>query len=117
MGAKEIERRRAPREKAIVAAEIVTPAGKRRLGVVQDASALGVQVLTHTRLSIGDRVGLLIQVDGRTQVDVDGAVTRVEPVELDGPWRFRVGVELDPPSEELAEHARSIQERQRRGSG
>lgn len=107
------ERRRSPRENAIVAAEICTPSGNHRLGVVQDASAVGVQLLTHTRLEVGDRIGLLIQVDGKSQVDVDGSVVRVTSVDLEGPWRFRIAVELDPPSEELAAHAKAIHARQK----
>lgn len=98
-----------------MAVEIGTPAGKRRLGVVQDASSVGVQLLTYTTLEPGDHVELLIQVDGSTQVDVDGTVVRVESIRSDGPWRYRVGIDLDAPSEELAGHAASIRARQERG--
>ena len=108
------ERRRAPREEAYVAAELRTPEGERRLGVVQDASAVGVQLLTHTRLSVGDRVALAIQIDGKNRVDVEGVIRRVAAINVDGPWRFRIGVELDPESEELAGHAKAIRERQAR---
>ena len=114
------DRRRAPRTEAFVAAEIVAADGRRHLAVVQDASSVGLQLLTKSRLSKGDRFRVEVQIDDATRIAVQGEAARVMPLEADGLWRFRVGVAVDAPSEELAQHAEAIQARQRaleRGRG
>ncbi|HJL19860.1 MAG TPA: PilZ domain-containing protein [Sandaracinaceae bacterium LLY-WYZ-13_1] len=114
MSSEQADRRRAPRESAYVAAEISVPSGGPHLAVVQDASSVGVRLLTHTRLTEGDAVSLAVQIDGETRLPLEGHVARVEALDDDhGPWRYRVGLEIDAPSDELAEHAAAIHARQR----
>ncbi|MEZ4338418.1 MAG: PilZ domain-containing protein [Sandaracinaceae bacterium] len=107
------ERRGAPRETAYVAAEIIVDDGKPKLAVMQDASESGVRLLTHTRVELGDRLEVALQLAAERRLVVTGHVARVEPLAPGGPWRFRVGIALDEPHPELADEATEIGQRQR----
>lgn len=107
------ERRRAHRETAYIAAEIMLGEGKPKLAVMQDASETGVRLLTHTRVEKGDALEVALQLSAERRLVVTGHVARVEHLEPGGPWRFRVGVALDERHPELAEEATEIAERQR----
>ncbi|MCB9592579.1 MAG: PilZ domain-containing protein [Sandaracinaceae bacterium] len=107
------ERRNAPREAAYIAAEITVGDGKPKLAVMQDASATGLRLLTHTRVEVGDPIDVALQVEAERRVEVSGEVARVQTLEPGGPWRYRLGVALDEPHPDLAELAHLIGEKQR----
>lgn len=102
------EGRATPRERAYVAAEIVPADAAPCLGVMQDASAHGVALLTHAALDVGTEVRVGIQVDAERRLEVTGKVVR-RADHPHGPWRYRLGIELDEsPNEELAAEAARI---------
>lgn len=109
------DRRGAPRERAAIAAEIRVGDAPPALGVMLDASERGVSLVTGSRVEVGQRVALGLQVAGEVRIDVEGTVARVEPHERPSRWRFRVGVALDAPHPELARRAAAIRERLARG--
>lgn len=108
------ERRAAPRERASIAAEIAVDGASPVLGVMLDASATGVQLVTRKTVAVGQPVQLGLQVAGERRVDVTGTIARVERTDPGTTWRFRIGVSLDEPNEELAEIAAAIRARQSR---
>lgn len=106
------DRREAPRETAYVGAEILTGEGAPHLAVVQNASAKGIALLTRYPAEAGEAIEVGVQVDSELRIHVTGSVVRRTDHDGDGPWRWRVAIELEPPSDELAEHAGRINRRQ-----
>lgn len=106
------ERRRQLREQAFVLATVTHPSGKVRMGAIDNASETGVALLVHSRVEVGDRLVIAIELGEGEELVVEGDVVRRAEVPRDGPWRYLVGVSIDPPNEALARSATSIRERQ-----
>lgn len=101
------DNRATPRETAYVAAEIVLAEGGTCIGVMQDVSATGIALLTGRKIEPGTAVSVSVQVEAERRVDVTGKVVR-RTEHPHGPWRYRLAIELDRPSEELAAEAARI---------
>lgn len=76
-----------------VEALVVVKLGRDKLGVTRNASERGLLIATRSRMSVGDRLELVI---GATtgQIPVQGRVVRVDEPK-DAEWRYLVAVDLD----------------------
>ncbi|MFK7989751.1 MAG: PilZ domain-containing protein [Sandaracinaceae bacterium] len=99
--------RATPRETAYVAAEIVPAGGAPCLGVMQDVSAHGIALLAGRKLEVGTAVDVAVQVEAERRVEVKGRVVR-RTDHPHGPWRYRLAIELEEPSDALASEAARI---------
>ena len=106
------ERRRALRQEAFILAEVTPPSGEVRAVAIDDVSEVGVALLVYGEIEIGDHLRVKIH-SGGVRIEVEGDVVRRVDVPPHGPWRYRVGVEIDPPSEALREAADRINEQVR----
>ena len=113
-----VERRRAPRHRAYLAAEVVVQGETGRSAVTKDVSESGLLLLTRARLEEGQTVKLLIHRPGEEDrpVVLTGRVVRRQPLRREeiGTWREKVAFVFDEPQPELAAEFRELSERQAR---
>jgi len=114
------ERRRAPRHRAYLAAEIVVDTDIERSAVTKDVSESGLLLLTRARLVEGQPVKLKIHRPGDEErpLVLSGYVVRREMLTHDeiGTWREKVAFAFEEPQPDLAREFAALAERQSRPS-
>lgn len=95
-GADRTERRSTPRKPAVLAVSLDTEDRTGRHGVTRDLSAKGLLIVTPSRFSPGERVGVKVLAGG-IETSARGRIARVEQNPISSPelWRYRVGVALE----------------------
>jgi hypothetical protein len=115
--APEEERRREPRHRAHLAAEIVIAEGVTRPAVTKNISNNGVMVLTGARLKDGQVVRLRIHRPGEESSPLvrSGTVVRRQPLNAEeiGTWWERVAFEFNEPEPQLTEELAALAEKRR----
>jgi hypothetical protein len=118
--AEQEERRREPRHRAHLAAEIILDEGVTRPAVTKNISNSGVMVLTGARLKDGQIVSLKIHRPGDESSPLvrSGRVVRRQPLNAEeiGTWWERVAFEFHEPEPELTEELAVLAERRGRRS-
>jgi hypothetical protein len=114
------DRRRSPRHRAYLAAEIVVDTDIERSAVTKDVSESGLLLLTRVRLVEGQPVKLKIHRPGEEDrpLVLSGRVVRREQLTREeiGTWREKVAFAFDVPQPELAEEFAALADRQARVS-
>ncbi len=114
------ERRRSPRHRAYLAAEIVVDTDIERSAVTKDVSETGLLLLTRARLIEGQRVKLKIHRPGEEDrpLVLSGHVVRREMLTREeiGTWREKVAFAFEEPQPALAREFEALAERQARTS-
>jgi hypothetical protein len=69
-----------------------------RHGVTRDLSSNGLLIVTPSRFSPGEKVGVKVLVGG-VETSMEGRIARVDVNPISSPelWRYRVGVALAAP--------------------
>jgi hypothetical protein len=120
MNVSDSERRRSPRHRAYLAAEVVLDTDIERSAVTKDVSETGLLLLTRARLVEGQPVKLKIHRPGEEDqpLVLSGKVVRRERLSQDeiGTWREKVAFVFDEPQPDLAREFRALSERQSRTS-
>jgi hypothetical protein len=118
MNVSDSERRRSPRHRAYLAAEVVVDTDIERSAVTKDVSETGLLLLTRARLVEGQPVKLKIHRPGEEDqpLVLSGKVVRRERLSQDeiGTWREKVAFVFDEPQPDLAREFRALSERQSR---
>lgn len=97
-GVMRTERRSTPRKAAVLAVSLDSAEKAGRHGVTRDLSPNGLLIVTPSKFSPGEKVGVKVLVGG-VATAVEGRIARVDvnPVSSPELWRYRVGVELEEP--------------------